>query len=296
VVVRPTSNLQWALHWFYAHFSEHELGSGGGDLWQLHWGNGSFFHARVAAVLEQDFADLVERQPELLAHHLTAAGDTARAVDQWLKAGQYAAERSAHVEAISHFERGLAALSESPEGATQEGRELELQLARGPSQFTVKVCSSVQAIEAYTRAHELAEQTGDARRLFMAVYGLWQSAAGSGRLLAGHRLSDRLLDLTAGTTDDGLRLQAHHSAWTTYVRAGSRARALRGGASALWSRSASLPPPALWRPRSRRVRCIIAAQAYWLLGYPEKGLAIGKEALALAKRIAHPFSVQNSPA
>src|SRR5216684_3102750 len=33
-------------------------------------------HARVAAVLEQDFADLVERQPELLAHHLTAAGDT----------------------------------------------------------------------------------------------------------------------------------------------------------------------------------------------------------------------------
>jgi len=28
-------------------------------------------HARVAAALEQDFADIVERQPELLAHHLT---------------------------------------------------------------------------------------------------------------------------------------------------------------------------------------------------------------------------------
>jgi len=44
-------------------------------------------HARVAALLEQDFADLVERQPELLAHHLTAAGQAERAVDQWLKAG-----------------------------------------------------------------------------------------------------------------------------------------------------------------------------------------------------------------
>ena len=42
---------------------------------------------------KQHFADLVERQPELLAHHLTAAGDTERAVDQWLKAGQHAAER-----------------------------------------------------------------------------------------------------------------------------------------------------------------------------------------------------------
>ena len=73
-------------------------------------------HARVAAALEQHFADLVERQPELLAHHLTAAGDTERAVDQWLKAGQHAAERSAHLEAIGHFERGLAALSALPAG------------------------------------------------------------------------------------------------------------------------------------------------------------------------------------
>ena len=60
---------------------------------------------------KQHFADLVERQPELLAHHLTAAGDTERAVDQWLKAGQHAAARSAHLEAIGHFERGLATLA-----------------------------------------------------------------------------------------------------------------------------------------------------------------------------------------
>jgi predicted ATPase len=75
-------------------------------------------HARVAAVLEEHFADLVERQPELLAHHLTAAGDTERAIDQWLKAGRYAAQRLAHLEAIRHFERGLAILP-----ARAEGRE-----------------------------------------------------------------------------------------------------------------------------------------------------------------------------
>src|SRR6185295_1472270 len=46
-------------------------------------------HARVATMLEQNFADLVEHQPELLAYHLTAAGDTERAVDQWLKAGRH---------------------------------------------------------------------------------------------------------------------------------------------------------------------------------------------------------------
>src|SRR5690242_18826518 len=54
-------------------------------------------HARVAAALEVHFADLVERQPELLAHHLTAAGDTERAVNQWLKAGQHAAAQFAYL-------------------------------------------------------------------------------------------------------------------------------------------------------------------------------------------------------
>src|SRR5262249_5546200 len=68
-------------------------------------------HARVASALTQHFADLVERQPELLAHHLTAAGDTQRAVDQWLRAGRHAAERSAQLEAIGHFDRGLFALA-----------------------------------------------------------------------------------------------------------------------------------------------------------------------------------------
>src|SRR3954465_7420052 len=44
-------------------------------------------HARVAPALEKKFPGLVERQPQLLAHHLTGAADTARAVEQWLKAG-----------------------------------------------------------------------------------------------------------------------------------------------------------------------------------------------------------------
>ena len=35
----------------------------------------------------------------------------------------------------------------------------------------------------------------------------------------------------------------------------------------------------------------LGAQIHWLLGYPEKGLTLGSEALALADRIAHPFSL-----
>jgi len=95
-------------------------------------------HGRVAAALETRFADLVERQPELLAHHLTATGDSKRAVSQWLKAGQFAAERLAHLEAIRDFDRGLAILPALPEGSARDRGEVELQLARGLSLFTTE--------------------------------------------------------------------------------------------------------------------------------------------------------------
>jgi class 3 adenylate cyclase len=114
-------------------------------------------HARVAAMLEQHFAELIGRQPEFLAHHLTAAGDNDRAVDQWLKAGQHAAERSAHREAIGHFDRGLATLAALPEGPARDRQEIDLQLARGLSLFTARGFTSAEAAEAYTRAREHAE-------------------------------------------------------------------------------------------------------------------------------------------
>jgi tetratricopeptide (TPR) repeat protein len=251
-------------------------------------------HVRVAAVLEQHFADLVERQPELIAHHLTAAGEYERAVAQWLKAGKHAAERLAHLEAIRHFDRGLAALTALPRGAARDGRDIELQLARGLSLFTAEGYSSAGAAEAYAHARELAEQRDNPDQLFMAVYGLWQSANGAGRVLDCRRLSARLQELTEHKADDELRLQAQHSTWATCLFAGDPAAACEH--SEVGRR---LYDPE--RHRSHRLLfgghdpgvCAtkVAAQAHWLLGYPEKGLAIGREGLALAERIAHPFSL-----
>jgi hypothetical protein len=126
-----------------------------------------------------------------------------------------------------------------PTGRLGEGREIELQLARGLSLFTAKGFSAVEGPEAYTRARELAERRGDPRQQFMAVYGLWQSANGAGRIHDCRRLSDQLLQLTVGEADDGLHLQAHHSAWATSMFAGDPAQpastARRGGGSMILS-------------------------------------------------------------
>jgi predicted ATPase len=68
------------------------------------------YHQRIAQVLESQFPETVEGQPELLAHHYTEAGLSALAVAYWQRAGKRASERSAYVEAISHLRKGLEVL------------------------------------------------------------------------------------------------------------------------------------------------------------------------------------------
>ncbi len=252
-------------------------------------------HARVAAVLERDFFDLAERQPELLAHHLQAAGDNQRAVEQWLKAGRRAAQRLAHVEAIAHLERGRALLESLSASGARDATEIELRLALGVSYITVKGMVSDSVRDAYGRARELAERRGDVRQLFQATYGLWQYTAGSGQHAAARPLAERLLQVARRGDDDGLHLQAHHASWSTFWIGGDPVRA-----HAHCAEGCGLYDP----ERHREHRYIYGGHdpgvcarmtggaAAWLLGYPEKGLAGVNEARELAERIAHPFSCE----
>ena len=248
-------------------------------------------HTRVATVLEQDFADLVDREPELLAHHLTAAGDTERAADQWLKAGRHAAARLTYREAIGHLERGLAVLHSLPEGSTREIQEIELQLTLGLCSFTAK--GAVPARPAYARAHDIAKKHGNSRQRFEALYGVWQCHMASGGMVAARPFSDQLLRMTQTERDTGLRLQAHHSAWSTLIYAGEPARV----------REHAKAGRRLYDPEEHRAHRLVngghdpgacaryvGALAESILGYPEKAHASIAEALSLAERIAHPFT------
>jgi predicted ATPase len=253
-------------------------------------------HARVATALEQHFADLVERQPELLAHHLTAAGVTERAVDQWLKAGQHAAERSAHLDAIGHFEHGLETLAGVPQGPARDRREIELQLARGLSLLTGKGFTSVEAAEAFARARHLCETTGDANHLFVALWNTWMTTA-TRDTTAARPLSDKLLALTRNEQDTDHRLEAHHSAWFTHFYSGEpfSARSHCNEGRRLYD---------IDRHRSLAFRygghdagvCAHnhGALSEWLLGYPDQALASVNDSVRLATLLAHPLSLNHT--
>ena len=57
--------------------------------------------------MREQFADIVEAEPELLAHHFTQAGLTEPAIEYWGKAGDLALRRSAFKEAIAHLGKAI---------------------------------------------------------------------------------------------------------------------------------------------------------------------------------------------
>ena len=71
-------------------------------------GVGGDVAARIGETLENQFAEIVETQPHLMAQHCFEAGHFERAINYWLKAGQQAVSRSAMPEAEALLRKGLA--------------------------------------------------------------------------------------------------------------------------------------------------------------------------------------------
>jgi predicted ATPase len=130
------------------------------------------YHQRIAQVLEARFPERCETQPELLAHHCTAAGLTEQAINYWRRAGQRAMQHSAHPEAVQHLTTGLELLTTLPETSTRAQQELTLQIALGPMLMATKGFAAPEVEQAYARARVLCQQVGETPQLFPTLRGL----------------------------------------------------------------------------------------------------------------------------
>ena len=83
-------------------------------------------HGRVALALEAQAGGSRKVEPEILAFHFTEAAEPARAVRYWALAGSQAAQRAANIEAIHHYQAGLRAVEQCPEGAERVRNQIDL--------------------------------------------------------------------------------------------------------------------------------------------------------------------------
>jgi predicted ATPase len=167
------------------------------------------YHQHVAQVLEAQFPETVETQPELLAYHHTEAGLNEKAVDYWHQAGEKAVQRSAHVEAIHHLPKGrelLRLLPDTPERALQE---LTLQRTLGVSLLATKGIAAPEVEHAYTRARALCDQVQDTQQIFPVLFGLFSYYLVRGDFSITREFAEQLLALAQRQQDTSCLVEAH---------------------------------------------------------------------------------------
>jgi predicted ATPase len=87
------------------------------------------YHLQIAQVLETQFPETTETQPEFLARHYTEASLNEQALAYWQRAGDRALGRSAYREAVGTFEQALHALAQLPETRATREQAIDLRLA-----------------------------------------------------------------------------------------------------------------------------------------------------------------------
>ena len=139
-------------------------------------------HAAIANALEQQFPEIVQTQPETLAHHLTEARLTEKAIGYWLQAGKNAALRSANLEAIAHLQRGIEVTGHLPAGESKDRSELDLQLVLGPCLSATHGPAASNALATFARARDLCERLGQPPEYLQVIFWLATASVVRGEL------------------------------------------------------------------------------------------------------------------
>ena len=250
-------------------------------------------HGRIAETLQKQFVDIVEAEPDLLAHHYTEAGLIKQAIPYWQQAGERAVQRSANIEAIGHFTKALNVLQPLPDSPERNQQELTPQVALGVPLAVTTGYASAEVVQVFKRARELCEQVGETPHLFPTLHGLWAAYDTQAEHEEAQKATIQLLTLAQSVDDSALILQARLASGFTLFYLGELVTAqehFEAGVS-LYDAEQRRAHVALNR-RDPRVGCLaFAAWALWHLGYPDQAMEKGDEAITLAREPLHPFSL-----
>jgi tetratricopeptide (TPR) repeat protein len=251
-------------------------------------------HTRIAETLENEFADIAESQPELLAHHFTEAGLIEKAAGLWGKAGQRSLARSALVEATEQLKRALEQIATLPSTVALRRDEIRFQVALINPLMHVKGYAAPEPKAATERASLLIEQAEalgeppeNSLPLFSVLYGVWATnlLAFNGDVLS--ELAAQFLTLAEKQGATGPLMVGHRLMGTSLMHTGDFVE----GRDHL-DRAIALYDPAEHRPLATRFGQDVGVASLswkswtlWLLGYPAAALADAEHALKEAREI-----------
>ncbi|HEY1720324.1 MAG TPA: AAA family ATPase [Magnetospirillaceae bacterium] len=147
-------------------------------------------HEAVARALKDGAGKL-----ELLAYHLTEAGDMASAIPAWQRAGEAAMARGAFIEASAHFDRGIGLLRSLPGAAAHAAQEFKLRSALAQCYWAHKGFGAPETRAAFESALAVGQSVGDTRTLATVLSGLVAALTQQAQFDEARVFADRLSTL-----------------------------------------------------------------------------------------------------
>ncbi len=168
--------------------------------------------------------------------------------------------------------------------------EITLQTSLARALMLTKGYYTQEAEQAYTRALELSEQEGETPQLFPILRGLSTFYTYRGEVEKAARMGERILSLAEHFDDPSMRVEGHLILGTNLANP-------RQGLAHLEQALAIYDPNRYREGRFRLgtnpgVACLTtSALLLWILGFPDRGRKRASDAIALARKLDHPFSL-----
>ena len=264
-------------------------------------------HARIVDMLENEFAEIAETQPELLARHCTEAGLTEKAAGLWGKAGYRSMGRSALAEGFEQLTRALSLIASLPATPALRREEIKLQVTLITPLMHIKGHAAPETKAAVERARFLIEQAealGDVLEhpllLFWILHAEWLAKYVAFDGEASCYLAEQILTLAKREAASGPLLTGHRAMGTSLLQIGKLAEARTH-----LDRAIQLYTPAEHRSVTRQgavtrydVEAVVGlsyrALNLWLLGYPEAALLDVDRAINDARKFGQTLALMIS--
>jgi predicted ATPase len=251
------------------------------------------WHRRIGERFETAYGEQAKEIAAELAVHFERGRDYRRAVHYLQQAGQRAAQRSAHAEAVAHLTRGLELLKTLPDTPERTPQELMLQSALGRALMATKGYAAPEVGKVYARAQDLCSRVGETPQLVPVLWGLFAFYIVRGELQTANELGKQILRIAQSAQDPALLLEAHHLLGQVLYFLGEL----------LPARERLEQGIALYDPQQHHSHAFLyghdpgvacrgyAAFVLWYLGYPDQAVQRSHEALTLAQGLSHPYSL-----
>jgi len=239
------------------------------------------------------FPETVEKQPELIAHHLAEAGLGERAIEYLQKAGRRAIERSANTEAIGQLTRARELLQSLPPGVERGRAALGLEVMLGQAMIADRGYAATETRETLLRAKMLINESTNPSHKSAVLYGVWASLYVGGEVSKQLEAATEFLAEAEQQNETGVLCIAHRILGTTYVTMGEFARGLHHlkRAQALYASEHHLHYRHQYGQDIGAATLCYLSWSLWHLGYLDQASAVAADAVQHAKEVSHPHTL-----